>query len=319
MNNTKPVKRIAIACQGGGSHTAFTAGVLTKILEETEHKFKIVALSGTSGGAICAALTWYGLLTEDRAKAIQLLKAFWYDNTANSSWEMFFNDNLLATIRLADLIPLLPTFNPNLYPSLGQNLLKQLLEKYIDFGEIEKLLEKKSDLMCLIGAVNVLKGEFKVFKNQEITGDTILASAAVPALFKAVHIGEEAYWDGLFSQNPPVRELTTTNPDEIWIIKVEPRTIKKVPTTMEAVRDRRNELTGNLSLEQELYFIQKINEFIVKYPEFAKSKYKPIEVRQIEMLRDLDYASKVDRNPTFINDLKNYGEKQATLFFQQLE
>ncbi len=63
MASKKIRKRIAIACQGSGSHTAFTAGVLKKILSQRDKTYDIVALSGTSGGAICAALTWYGLLT----------------------------------------------------------------------------------------------------------------------------------------------------------------------------------------------------------------------------------------------------------------
>ena len=78
-------RRVAIACQGGGTHTAFTAGVLKKLLREKEkHNYELVALSGTSGGSICALLTWYGLLTNDTNKAIELLDSFWKDNSANS-------------------------------------------------------------------------------------------------------------------------------------------------------------------------------------------------------------------------------------------
>jgi NTE family protein len=48
--------RVAIACQGGGSHTAFTAGVLKRLLGAEELAgFEVVGLSGTSGGAVCAA------------------------------------------------------------------------------------------------------------------------------------------------------------------------------------------------------------------------------------------------------------------------
>ena len=55
-------KRVAIACQGGGSHSAFTAGALKRLLTEERNRYEIVALSGTSGGAICALLVWYALL-----------------------------------------------------------------------------------------------------------------------------------------------------------------------------------------------------------------------------------------------------------------
>jgi NTE family protein len=56
-------EKIAIACQGGGSQTAFTAGVLSAFFEKELHRKKqVVSLSGTSGGAVCASLAWYGLL-----------------------------------------------------------------------------------------------------------------------------------------------------------------------------------------------------------------------------------------------------------------
>ena len=73
-------RRVAIACQGGGSHTAFTAGVLKKLLKEKgegRRDYELVALSGTSGGAICALLTWYELLTNDTIRAVELLNSFW--------------------------------------------------------------------------------------------------------------------------------------------------------------------------------------------------------------------------------------------------
>ena len=57
MTENNDNRRVAIACQGGGSHTAFTAGVLKKLLKEKvegKHDYEVVALSGTSGGAICA-------------------------------------------------------------------------------------------------------------------------------------------------------------------------------------------------------------------------------------------------------------------------
>jgi len=43
------MKKIAIACQGGGSHTAFTAGVLQALLQAKLDGavFNIVALTGT--------------------------------------------------------------------------------------------------------------------------------------------------------------------------------------------------------------------------------------------------------------------------------
>ncbi len=85
MASTKT--KIAIACQGGGSQTAFTAGALKALFQEDiHHEFDIVSLSGTSGGAICATLAWYALTKSDK-KPWQRLLDFWHDNTAQTPAE----------------------------------------------------------------------------------------------------------------------------------------------------------------------------------------------------------------------------------------
>jgi len=315
MAPKKIKKRIAIACQGGGSHTAFTAGALKEILSQRDKTFDIVALSGTSGGAICAALTWYGLLTGSENKAIDLLNAFWRDNAADTFWDIWLNDTMVLSEKVRDFVSL-PQVNPYSFSTYGQDHLKGLLNKHINF-EKTKTLGKTSDRMLLVAAVDVLSGQFNVFKNDEVSAESLLASAAIPTLFRAVKIGGKVYWDGLFSQNPPVRELTETSPDEIWVIQINPPRRKKEPTSIEEIQDRRNELAGNLSLEQEIYFIRKINEF-VNNKSFSNDKYKHIEVRRIPMLRDLNYSTKLERRLEFIRDLIAYGEHQAEDFLKGL-
>ena len=85
--------------------------------------------------------------------------------------------------------------------------------------------------MLLLGAVDVMSGEFKAFDSRagEITADAVLASAAIPTLFRSVHMDSGVYWDGLFSQNPPVRELLDTDPDEIWVIQINPKEMPAEP------------------------------------------------------------------------------------------
>ena len=85
-------KRVAIACQGGGSHTAFTAGVLKKLLRTEEMKgYEVVGLSGTSGGAVCALLAWHNLLRGDGSGGAEALDAFWRDNSATAPHEQILN------------------------------------------------------------------------------------------------------------------------------------------------------------------------------------------------------------------------------------
>ncbi len=315
-------RRVAIACQGGGSHTAFTAGVLERLLRgksEGSPDYEIVALSGTSGGSICALLAWYGLLTNGTNKAVELLNTFWKDNSASSPWESLLNDWLLLTNRLFGSIGGTPTVSPyNTYASSwAQDQLKGMLERHVDFGSIQELM-KPSSPMLLIGAVDILSGDFKAFSSRRdaINVDMVLASAALPTLFKAVHTDGGVYWDGLFSQNPPVRELPDAKPHEIWVIRVDPEKRSAEPKTMPHILDRRNELAGNLSLHQETYFIEKINEW-VKEGSLSGTKHEVIELKWIEMLRDLDAESKLDRSPSFIRGMKAYGEEQAEEFLRK--
>jgi len=312
-------RRIAIACQGGGSHTAFTAGALKKILKNKDTEgceFEIVALSGTSGGSICALLAWYGLLMGDTAKTVELLDSFWRDNSAVSFRDMILNEWLLQTNRYFGNAGGTPTVSPYLTPSSAwaSDQLRDMIERHVDFERIEELV-KPSSPMLLIGAADVVSGEFKAFSSRRdrIGVEMVLASAALPTLFEAVHTNGGVYWDGLFSQNPPVRELPDAKPDEIWVIQIDPQRRAAEPRTMPDILDRRNELAGNLSLYQEIYFIEKINRWVADGV-LSNTKHKVIEVKWIEMLRDLDSESKLDRDPQFIQSMMAYGEDRAAAF-----
>jgi NTE family protein len=247
-------RRVAIACQGGGSYTAFTAGVLKKLLKEKgegKQDYEVVALSGTSGGAICDLLTWYGLSTNDTNRVVDLLDSFWRDNSASSLQDQLLNDWLLWTNRFFENTGGAPTLSPRYFPSQGQDLLRMMLEKHVDSQRANELVGESSP-MLLVGAANVLSGEFKAFSSHRdrINAEMILASAAIPTPFKAVHTDGGVYWDGLFSQNPPVRELPDAKPNEIWVIQINPETSASEPKSMPEIMDRRNDLSGNLSLSR---------------------------------------------------------------------
>lgn len=125
------------------------------------------------------------------------------------------------------------------------------------------------------------------------------------------------YWDGLFSTNPPVREFTdlAERPDEIWIVQINPQHRSEEPRSMREIADRRNELSGNLSLGQELYFIDRINHLLVDHSTL-RVKYDQIKIRVVELgLTELDYPSKLDRSANLIERLLDDGKARAALFF----
>jgi NTE family protein len=307
---------VAIACQGGGSHTAFTAGVLQHLLAHDDHR--IVAVSGTSGGAICALLSWYGLHRSGPAEAVRLLEGFWRANSARTFSELLANAWLVGLAQLEGRVAL-PMVSPYAYPEVARATLTDLLGRQVDFDEVARLQQPPTDRrppLLLVGAVDVATGAHRAFSSWrgEITLNAILASAAVPPLFRAVHEAGSYYWDGLFSQNPPVRELPDADPEEIWVIRINPLARAREPTAIADIADRRNELSGNLSLEQELYFIGKVNQWAGQ----LGGRYRHINVREIALDRDLDLASKLDRRAGFITELQHEGRQKAERFLSGL-
>lgn len=150
--------------------------------------------------------------------------------------------------------------------------------------------------------------------------DPVLASAAIPPLMKAMPIGAGQYWDGLYAHNPPIRDLVAPEPDrrpdEIWIVQIDPQGTDREPTGLGAITDRRFELASNLSLNAEVHWIKQINQWI---DEGALGEgFKMIKVGRIRMSdalgRRLDLASKVDRDPRYLDRLMADGERQAAAF-----
>lgn len=354
--------KIAIACQGGGSQTAFTAGVLKGLFEEGVHRdFDVVSLSGTSGGSICAALAWYALEKKDREPWRRVID-FWHENTAQSSAEQAFNRFVIESLRHVSK-GYLPQFNvspasPQMTAMFGAVAagfrprfldLRALLEAHIDFAELERWGPRAEGPMLLIGASDIMSGQMVKFSSRTmaIRVEHILASCAVPNLFAAVEFDGSAYWDGLFSDNPPVKELIRPTfvgedrvPHEIWVIKINATDCDRVPATPEAIADRRNELVGNVSLFQSLETVAMINELLrmdvfkpeylrrldVRHPVRIPRSSRGAEDRDyyipfIEMSRELqaklDYESKLDRSPENIGVLMADGEKQARVFLKQ--
>jgi NTE family protein len=316
-------RRVAIACQGGGSHTAFTAGVLGRLLTADEFdQYELVGLSGTSGGAVCAALAWPALLDGDRGESKARLDGFWADNAASGPVEKAINAWMLWATTLQS-VGLLPAVSPYDIPVTGIEHFRTLLRRWVDFDRIQVDGLARHPVL-LIGAVDVLSGEFRAFnsRRERITADMILASAAIPTGFRTVHTAGGSYWDGLFSQNPPVRELLDAQPDELWVIQINPTTRASEPRGVLAIADRRNELAGNLSLYQELHFIETIDQLLADGL-LTGDRYKQVTVRVVQLprLRSSRWfgpASKVNRDSRFLRRLIREGERQADAFLTAL-
>jgi NTE family protein len=308
--------RVAIACQGGGSHTAFTAGVLDTLLAGMPADVEVVALSGTSGGAICAALAWDGLVRGDPGRARRNLGAFWSAMAASEPLDGLANQALQGLVMLRDWM-VLPEVSPYTFPPWAQGRLRELLEPLLDCEALRAMAMAPGAPALHIGAVEVLTGHFDVFLGEELCLECLLASAAIPDLFPAVEVpGRGVYWDGLFSQNPPIHDLTDHDINELWVVQINPSTCARLPTATHEILDRRNELAGNISLEQELRQIAMVNRLIARGA-ITDPKYHPIHVDRIALGRDLDYGSKLDRSPAFLAELREHGRAQARWFLKE--
>lgn len=353
--------KIAIACQGGGSQTAFTAGVLKALSENNvQDNFEIVGMSGTSGGAICAFLLWYALKKHEKPVCNRLID-FWHDNMAHGFRESTFNNFAIEIIRMIGG-GLIPQFNlspaspllkiqtdlacQGLRPEFVD--FRVLLNKHVDFQEVASWGPQTKSPVLILGACDVLSGRLRKFSSylEPMKIEHILASACVPTLFPAVTIDDTAYWDGLFSDNPPIASFTEPDlvgiqniPNEIWVIKINPTTTNTVPTTATEIIDRRNELAGNISLFHGLRQIERINNFLlagafteeflkkadvkepIKIPKsFRSDPDKPYHIPLIEislkLSNSLTYESKLDRSPEHINRLIRDGETQGRAFLE---
>ena len=353
--------RVAIACQGGGSQTAFTAGVLKALSESiVRDHFNIVSISGTSGGAICAFMIWYAWKKREIPVWKRLVE-FWIDNSAKTFRERMLNDLSINAIKWMGS-GYLPQYN--LSPSsplmtissqiatLGMRPefsdFRRLLESHVDFQEVASWGPQPEPPILVLGASNVLTGRLHKFSSyvEPIRVEHLLASACVPTLFPAVRIDDGAYWDGLFSDNPPITSLTHVPvvglpniPNEIWVVKINPTEIDEVPALPKEISDRRNELAGNVSLFHGLREVERLNGFLlarafteefmtkvdVKEPiripkSFREDPDQPYHIPMIEMspelAKSLTYESKLDRSPEHISRLIQHGEDQGRRFVE---
>jgi NTE family protein len=232
--------------------------------------------------------------------------------------DQLVNQMLMGIMDLRDLM-VMPEVSPYNLPTWGEDRFRAILNQYFNFEELQQLARRPGAPVLHIGAVEVLSGHFELFGGEELSAECLLASAAIPELFRAVHVpGRGVYWDGLFSQNPPIHDLIEHELNEIWVIQINSSTCARVPTETHEILDRRNALAGNLSMEQELAFIELLNRAIAS-GKLTDSRYHRIAVERISLDRELGYRSKLNRSPVLLEELREYGKTKCRWFLKQRE
>lgn len=205
INDRAPVL-VDFALQGGGAHGAFTWGVLDRLLEEPW--LRIDGISGTSAGAMNAAVLVDGYAEKGAAGARAALENFWrrVSHAALLSplrrtpldvllgrWTLDHSPAFVAMDLMARL------FSPYDLAPGGANPLRNILAETVDFDRLAQ-----TSIKLFVTATQVRTGRGRVFRNNEITPDVLLASACLPTMFQAIEIDGESYWDGGYSGNPTI-------------------------------------------------------------------------------------------------------------------
>ena len=252
---TRKTLPIDLALQGGGSHGAFTWGVLDRILEEDW--FEIDGISGTSAGAMNAAILAVGMATGGRQTAREMLTAFWR-RTADAArfspfkrgplevltgkWTLDNSPAFIAMDLMARLI------SPYSLGGVAGNPLRDILTDLIDFDALAT-----GPVKLFITATNVHTGQGRVFRKHEVTPDVLLASACLPSMFQAVEIDGVPYWDGGYAGNPTMTPLVRECESlDTVLVQINPVERRETPRTAREIASRLNEISFNAQLLKEL-------------------------------------------------------------------
>ena len=321
-------KTVNLALQGGGAHGAFTWGALDRLLDEPRLGFE--AITGASAGAMNAAMLKTGYLEGENPGAKARLDAYWGEIRRQSvlnvnpvrDWLKMFTPE---AGQIADLVYSSPTFlaqdfvQRNLSPydwnPLDINPLRNLLEDLIDFDAVCR----ECNPHLHICATNVRTGKIKVFNDKDLSIEVILASAALPFLFKAVEVAGEHFWDGGYMGNPALYPLVASPSQDILIVHVNPIERPDVPTTARDILNRVNEISFNATLLRELRAIDFVHR-LIEDGHLQNTEKRDLLIHSIRndpVMASLNVATKLSPEPELIDYLKTEGQKAADAFLSQ--
>lgn len=309
---------IDLALQGGGSHGAFTWGVLDRLLEEPW--LRIDAISGTSAGAMNAAVVADGWCQAGAAGARAALDAFWERVAAAAAFSPLQRtplDRLLGQWTL-DTSPVFITFDlmsrvlsPYDLNPHGFNPLTAILDDSIDFRRLVK-----SPIKLFVTATNVRTGRGRIFRNAELTPEVLLASACLPTLFQAIEIEGEPYWDGGFAGNPTITPLVRESAArDTILVQINPRERPGTPRSATEILNRLNEISFNATLMKELRMIAVMRQ-MVDPGSGEGARWAAMRTHRImtDMMTELGYSSKLNGEWEFLRMLRAEGRRAAGAF-----
>ena len=309
---------IDLALQGGGAHGAFTWGVLDRLLEEP--RLQIEGISGTSAGAMNAAVLAHGHAAGGAQGARAALEDFWHRVSRAALLSPFRRtplDMMMGRWTL-DTSPVFlaldlaaRVFSPYDLNPRGANPMRDILNACVDFARLAQ-----SPIRLFVTATNVRTGRGRVFRNSELTPDALLASACLPTLFQAIEIDGEPYWDGGYVGNPTITPLVRecASSDTI-LVQVNPIERPGTPRTAREILDRLNEVSFNSPLMKELRLIAVLRQ-VANPGDCEGARWAGMRIHRIAsaMMTELGYSSKLNAEWAFFTMLRDEGRRCAQTF-----
>lgn len=308
---------VDLALQGGGSHGAFTWGVLDRLLQEPW--LEVEAISGTSAGAMNAAVFAHGMATGGRETARAALEAFWQKVSEAARFSPFQRGPLDRMIGRWTLdhspafvaMDLMARLVSPYAMGGGGNPLRDILVEVIDFEALAT-----GPVQLFITATNVRTGRGRVFRKHEMTPEVLLASACLPSMFRAVEIDGEPYWDGGFSGNPTltplVRECVS---DDTFLVQINPTLRAEAPRSAREIASRQNEISFNAVLLKELRMIAVLRKVVdAGDGEGANWAAMRLHLIRSDIMETLGDSSKLNAEWAFLTMLRDEGRRAAEAF-----
>ena len=313
---------VNLALQGGGSHGAFTWGVLDRLLEEGDLRFD--GLSGTSAGAVNAALMLDGWAEGGRDRAREKLKDFWtavgefhaftpFRRHPIDVWMGRFGFDLSLSYHIFASFSHL--ISPYQWNPTNINPVRGLLESHINFDRLRRF----DSVKLFVSATCVETGRIRVFRREELDLGAMLASTALPLMFHAPEVDGQHYWDGGFVGNPALYPIFyECEATDLVIVQINPLRRDAVPKTVFEIQDRMSEIAFNASLASEMRAIHFVNRLIEKGA-LNQERYRRVLIHRIEAedeMRPLGSATKLLIEPEFLQRLFGFGRAAAERWLQ---
>jgi len=320
-------KIVTLALQGGGSHGAFTWGVLDRLLQDT--RIELEGISGASAGAMNATVLAHGFFRGGREGAREALAAFWGRIAIKEPFSFMTPDmqsigaslfNQSAPAAMQAMLTMTRFFSPTQLNPFDINPLRDILQELVDFDA----LGRSGTIKLFIAATRVSTGTLKIFRNHELTLDALLASACLPSMHRPVEIDGEAYWDGGLTANPPIFPLLhLCSARDLMVVLLHPSSRPGTPTTINEIGQRLTEISFSSAFFTELGGLA----LAKREAESAMFAFGSLErrLRRLNMhllesndlMNKLDTMSKLNTKTSFIHALHAEGRDAAALWLER--